>query len=126
MVNLKLATGVGLSALALAFTLVVVVGGIPVVGTPEGMLLLGTSAIVMSIAAFVVSWKKEGSYVIAGLLGATGLASAVPTLLALISFPVIVFPGPLVGVIVGLAIFGLGVAKGIVAAKAKAQATATG
>jgi hypothetical protein len=44
----------------------------------------------------------------------------IPPLIALanINFAVIVFPGPIIGVIFGLLIFGLGVAKGIRTARA--------
>jgi hypothetical protein len=65
-------------------------------------------AIILAAAAFVVSWKQR-SFVVAGLLAASGIILMILPL-ANMNF---VFPGPIIGVIVGLAIFGLGVAKGI-------------
>ena len=65
-------------------------------------------AITFAIAAFVISWKQR-SYLVAGLLAATGMILMILPL-ANLNF---VIPGPLIGVIVGLVILGLGVAKGI-------------
>jgi hypothetical protein len=65
-------------------------------------------AITFAIAAFVISWKQR-SYLVAGLLAASGMIlMTLP--LANLNF---VIPGPIIGVIVGLMILGLGVAKGI-------------
>jgi hypothetical protein len=65
-------------------------------------------AIILAAAAFVISWKQR-SFVVAGLLAASGIILMILPL-ANMNF---VFPGPIIGVVVGLAIFGLGVAKGI-------------
>jgi hypothetical protein len=65
-------------------------------------------AITFAIAAFVVSWKQR-SYLVAGLLAASGVILMILPL-ANMNF---VIPGPIIGVAVGLAILGLGVAKGI-------------
>ena len=71
------------------------------------------SAIVFSAAAFIVSWKQR-SFVVAGLLAASGaIVMILP--LANMNFEI---PGPIIGVIVGLVIVGLGVEKGIKTAKA--------
>jgi hypothetical protein len=67
-----------------------------------------TGAIAFSIAAFVISWKQR-SFAVAGLLAASGVILMILPL-ANINF---VIPGPIIGVIVGLAILALGVAKGI-------------
>jgi hypothetical protein len=67
-----------------------------------------TSAITLAVAAFVVSWKQR-SFLVAGLLAASGIILMILPL-ANMNF---VIPGPIIGVVVGLAIFGLGVAKGI-------------
>ena len=113
MVNSKLAIGVGLAAAALALVLPNLAGGIAVLGLAAGTALSVTS-IALSAVAFAVSWKQR-SYLVAGLLAATGVIYMIPALVALasINFAVIVFPGPILGVIFGLVIFGLGVAKGI-------------
>jgi hypothetical protein len=70
-------------------------------------------AIAFSIAAFVISWKQR-SYLVAGLLTASGIILMILPL-ANINFMI---PGPIIGVIVGLVILGLGLVKGIRTAKA--------
>jgi hypothetical protein len=111
--NSKLVIGVGLAAVALALVLPNLAGGIAVLGLAAGTALSITS-IALSAVAFAVSWKQR-SYLVAGLLAATGVIYMIPALVALasINFAVIVFPGPILGVIFGLAIIGMGVAKGI-------------
>ena len=69
-------------------------------------------AITFAIAAFVISWKQR-SYVVAGLLTASGIILMILPL-ANMNFGI---PGPIIGVIVGLIILGLGVAKAIITAK---------
>jgi hypothetical protein len=75
-------------------------------------------AIAFSIAAFVISWKQR-SYLVAGLLTASGIILMILPL-ANMNF---VIPGPIIGVIVGLVILGLGVVKGIKTARAVTVAT---
>jgi hypothetical protein len=70
-------------------------------------------AITFAIAAFVISWKQR-SYVIAGLLIASGIILMILPL-ANMNFGI---PGPIIGVIVGLIILGLGLVKGIRTARA--------
>jgi ABC-type antimicrobial peptide transport system permease subunit len=70
--------------------------------------IVATSAIVLAAAAFVVSWRQR-SFLVAGLLAASGIILMILPL-ANMNF---VIPGPIIGVIVGLVILGLGVAKGI-------------
>lgn len=65
-------------------------------------------AIALAAAAFVVSWNQR-SYLVAGLLIASGMILMILPL-ANMNF---VIPGPIIGVIVGLVILGLGMAKGI-------------
>jgi hypothetical protein len=72
-----------------------------------------TSAIALAVAAFVVSWKQR-SFLVAGLLAASGIILMILPL-ANMNF---VIPGPIIGVVVGLVILGLGVAKGIRTARA--------
>ena len=67
-----------------------------------------TSAITFAVAAFVISWKQR-SFVVAGLLATSGI---ILTILPLANMNFVI-PGPIIGVAAGLAIFGLGVAKGI-------------
>jgi hypothetical protein len=70
-------------------------------------------AITFAIAAFVISWKQR-SYLVAGLLIASGIILMILPL-ANMNF---VIPGPIIGVIVGLMILGLGLVKGIRTARA--------
>src|SRR5437867_993281 len=83
-----------------------------------------TSAIALAAAAFVVSGNQP-SFLVAGLLAASGIILMILPLIALASmnFAVIALQGPIVGVIFGLGIVGLGVAKGIRTAR-KAVAAA--
>jgi hypothetical protein len=69
-------------------------------------------AITFAIAAFVISWKQR-SYVVTGLLTASGIILMILPL-ANMNFGI---PGPIIGVIVGLVILGLGIAKAIRTAK---------
>jgi hypothetical protein len=118
MTNPKLVFAVVLAAAALALVLPNLAGGIALLGLAVGTVLNITS-IALSAAAFAVSWKQR-SYLVAGLLGITGAIYMIPGLVALasINFAVIVFPGPILGVIFGLGILGLGLAKGIRTARA--------
>ena len=70
-------------------------------------------AITFAIAAFVISWKQR-SYLVAGLLAASGIILMILPL-ANLNFGI---PGPIIGVIVGLMILGLGLAKAIRTARA--------
>jgi hypothetical protein len=66
------------------------------------------SAIALAAAAFVVSWKQR-SFLVAGLLAASGIILMILPL-ANMNF---VIPGPIIGVIAGLVILGFGVAKAV-------------
>jgi hypothetical protein len=85
-----------------------------ILGSPKTLPAAGfavnvvAGAITFATAAFVVSWKHS-SYLVAGLLAASGIILIILPL-ANMNF---VIPGPIIGVTVGLAILGLGVAKGI-------------
>lgn len=118
MTNKKLVTGVALAAAALALVLPNLVGGIAVLGLGLGT-ALNISSLVLGATAFAVSWKQR-SYLVAGLLATAGVIYMIPGLVALasINFAVIVLPGPILGVIFGLAVLGLGATKGIRTARA--------
>jgi hypothetical protein len=64
------------------------------------------------VLAIVLSWNQR-SFLVAGLLAASGILGMIPGLIATGYLAVIVFPGPIYGVIYGLGIIGLGAAKGI-------------
>jgi hypothetical protein len=90
-----------------------------VLGSPPGMAAAGLAAVVLlgviplAGAAFAISWKQR-SFVVAGLLAASGIVLMILPL-ANMNF---VIPGPILGVMVGLMILGLGVVKGIRSARA--------
>ena len=81
------------------------------------------SAIGMSAAAFVTSWKQR-SFLVAGTLAAAGALFMIPALIATGFLAVIVVPGPILGVIIGLGIMGLGITKGVRTARAEMIAVA--
>ncbi len=87
-------------------------------GSPDGMAAAGFAAVVLMVviplaAAFIVSWKQK-SFLVAGLLAASGVILMILPL-ANMNFAI---PGPIIGVLVGLGIVGLGVIKGIRTARA--------
>lgn len=88
-------------------------------GSPATMPAAGLAAVVLmgviplATAAFVISWKQR-SYLIAGLLATSGITLMILPL-ANLNFMI---PGPIIGVVVGLGILGLGVAKVIRTARA--------
>lgn len=108
--NSKLGLSVGLAAVTLALVLANALSG--VVLRIELVPVLGLGAIAPAVAAFVLSWKQR-SYLVASLLAVSGIIGMIPGLIATGSLAVIVLPGPIYGVIYGLGIIGLGVAKGI-------------
>ena len=114
---------VGLSDATLSLVLTVVVGGPAVLQGAGVAMAFVISAIALAAAAFVVSWKQR-SFLVAGLLAASGIILMIPGLIATGYLSVIVFPGPILGVIFGLIIFGLGIAKGIRTARSIAVVTA--
>ena len=83
-------------------------------GSPKTLPAGGFAAVVvmgvipLAVAAFVISWKQR-SYLVAGLLAASGVLLMILPL-ANMNF---VIPGPIIGVVVGLSIVGLGITKGI-------------
>jgi hypothetical protein len=108
--NSTLVLAVGLAGATLALVLANTIGGVVL---RTGLVpVLGLGAIAPAVAAFVLSWKQR-SYLVAGLLAASGIIGMIPGLIATGYFAVIMFPGPIYGVIYGLGLFGLGVAKGI-------------
>jgi hypothetical protein len=110
--NSKLAISVGLAAATLVLVLTNVLGGPALLQSAGLAAAIVISAIALSVAALVVSWNQR-SFVVAGLLAASGIILMIPAIIATGYFAVIVFPGPILGVIFGLVIFGLGVTKGV-------------
>jgi hypothetical protein len=140
MKNLKHILGVGLAAAALVVVLPFFAGGALILQPELAPLLiqaglapgsgpawfaplLAFSAVGMSAAAFVISWNKR-SFLISGLLAAAGTFFMVPALIATGFLATIVVPGPILGVIIGLEIMCLGIAKGIRTARAEMKVLA--
>jgi hypothetical protein len=110
MTNSKVMLAVSLAVATLALVLTNTVAGVVL---RTGLVpVLGIGAIPLAVAAFVLSWNHR-SFVVAGLLVASGIIGMIPGLIATGYFAIIVFPGPIYGIIYGLGIFGLGAAKGI-------------
>jgi hypothetical protein len=95
-----------------AFVLTNVLGGPAFLGDVDDI-----STIASAVTAFVVS-RKQRSFLVAGLLAASGVIFMIPALIATEYLSVIVLPDPILGIISGLGISGLGVAKGVGTAKA--------
>jgi hypothetical protein len=70
----------------------------------------GIVFIAMAAAAFVLSGKQE-SFLVAGLLAASGVVGVMYGLVQTEFLAAATFPGPVFGVIIGLPVLGLGVAK---------------
>jgi hypothetical protein len=78
----------------------------------------GIAVVVMATAAFALSWER-GSFLVAGLLAASGMVGLVYGLVATEFYTAATFPGPVFGVIIGLPILGLGVVQGVRTALAR-------
>lgn len=121
--NSKSALAVGLAAATTALVLTLVVGGPAVMQGAGVAMAFVISAIALAVAAFIVS-RNQRSFLVAGLLAASGAILMIPGLIATGYLSVIVFPGPILGVIFGLIIFGLGVVSGIRTTRNATAATA--
>ena len=115
MTHPRLVFAVSLAAATLAlFLAVIAVGGALRAGLAPWP---GIAVVVMATAAFVLS-RDQGSFLVAGLLAASGVVGLVYGLVSTEFLTAVTFPGPVFGVIVGLPVLGLGVAKGVETARA--------
>jgi hypothetical protein len=78
----------------------------------------GIAVVVMATTAYVLS-REEPSFLVAGLLAASGMVGLVYGLVATEFLAAATFPGPIFGVIIGLPVLGLGVANGVETARAR-------
>ena len=103
----------GLSTATLALVLTNVLGGAALLRSAAGLAaVVVSSAIALAAGAFALSLsRRHRSYSVAGLLTLSGIILMTPAIIATGYFAVIVFPGPILGVIFGLVILGLGIAK---------------
>lgn len=81
--------------------------GVPI---PLGLApLSAVGVIAASIVAFVLSWKQR-SFLVAGLLVAGGIVAVIGGVIATEYFALLMIPGPIIRVFIGLVILGLGIA----------------
>ncbi len=78
----------------------------------------GVAVVAMAAAAFALS-REQGSFLVAGLLAASGVVGLVYGLMTTEFLAAATFPGPVFGIIIGLPLLGLGVAKGVETAQAR-------
>jgi hypothetical protein len=135
MTNQKLVLSVGLAAATLAVALTFFAGSVLLLQPWFAQLVVQEgldrelfaqvfiiSAIVLSTSAFVISWNQR-SFLVAGLLAASGIIFMIHPLTTIFTMhsqtatmghsAVMADLGPILGLIIGLIILGLGVAKGI-------------
>jgi hypothetical protein len=116
MTDSRLVLAVSLAAATLAlFVAVIALGGALQAGLAPWP---GIAVVVMATAAFALSWER-GSFLVAGLLAASGLVGVVYGLVATELLAAATFPGPVFGVIIGLPMLGLGVAHGVKTARGR-------
>ena len=114
MASSKTMLAVGLAAATLVvFVVVIAMGGALRAGLAPWP---GIAVAVLAIAAFAVS-REHRSFVVAGLLAASGLVGVVYALIQTDFLMASSFPGPIFGIILGLPILGLAVAEAVGAAR---------
>ena len=105
---------VGLAAAALVvFVVVIAMGGALRAGLAPWP---GIGVAALAIAAFAVSQGRR-SFVVAGLLAASGVVGIVYALVQTEFLTASSFPGPIFGIILGLPILGLGLAEAVAATR---------
>jgi hypothetical protein len=92
--------------------LIVQAGIVPGTGPAWFVPVVPLGVLGLASASYIVS-RRQRSYLVAGLLAVSGILLMIPSLIATGNLATIVLPGPILGVIIGLGIFGLGVAKGV-------------
>jgi hypothetical protein len=106
----KTTLAVGLAAATLVvFVVVIAMGGALRAGLAPWP---GIAVAVLAIAAFAVSQERR-SFVVAGLLAASGVVGVVYGLIRTDFLMASSFPGPIFGIILGLPILGLAVAEAV-------------
>ena len=120
MTNSKLRLAQGLAIAATIAILINTFGGLP--PTPL-RLLFAVTGVLLAAAAFGVSWGQK-SVLISALLLISGTLVTVNAIIATRNFSILVFPGPIIGVILGLVLLALGIAKSLsTATKIRTEAT---
>src|SRR5438105_10945902 len=99
MANSKYVLSVGLAIATLAVVIINATGNVALITKVGPTPLFSLVSIALAAAAFAVSWKKR-SHLIGGLLAVSAIIFMVPALAAMgYSFKIIIFPGPILGVI---------------------------
>ena len=120
MTNSKLRLAQGLAIAATVAILINTFGGLQ--PTPV-RLLFAVTGVLLAAAAFGVSWGQK-SVLISALLLISGTLVTVNAIIATRNFSILVFPGPIIGVILGLVLLALGIAKSLsTATKIRTEAT---
>ena len=120
MTNSKLRLAQGLAIAATIAILINTFGGLP--PTPL-RLLFAVTGVLLAAAAFGVSWGQK-SVLISALLLISGTLVTVNAIIATRNFSILVFPGPIIGVILGLVLLALGIANSLsTATKIRTEAT---
>jgi hypothetical protein len=113
MTNRKIRLAQGLAIAATISFLIFLINTFGGLLPPTGRgLIFPVTGELLAAAAFGVSWGQK-SVLISVLLLIGGTILAVNAIIATRNFSIIVFPGPITGVILGLIIVGLGIAKSI-------------
>jgi hypothetical protein len=84
-------------------------GGVSPVGPGLIFPVMGEA---LAVAAFALSWHQK-SVLVSSMLLVGGSILAINAIFATRFFAILVFPGPITAVLLGLAIVGLGIAKSI-------------
>jgi hypothetical protein len=121
--KLRLAQGLAIVSTGLFFIFLInTFGGVPPVGPGLIFPVLGE---ILGAATFILSWRQK-SVLISSMLLVGGTILAVNAMIATRFFAILVFPGPITGVILGVSIVGLGIAKSIgTARKLRAERVTT-
>jgi hypothetical protein len=111
----RLKIAVGLAVATLMLVIINAIENVALITKVGPTPILSLASMATAAAALVVSWKKNDKfYLIACLLAVSGIIFMVPALNAMgYSFQTILFPGPILGVIFGLVILALGIAKAV-------------
>ena len=111
MSNSKLILAKGFAGMALVIALVDAIwSGFLPIDEATGGIAFGLSTISFSTAAFLISLRQR-SLVISSLLVASGIVITIHGVIETRNLAVIYLPGPILGVIFGLGVFALGIAK---------------
>jgi hypothetical protein len=118
MTNSKLRLAQGL---AIAATIAILINTFEGLQPTPVRLLFAVTGVLLAAAAFGVSWGQK-SVLISALLLISGTLVTVNAIIATRNFSILVFPGPIIGVI--LILLALGIAKSLsTATKIRTEAT---